>query len=101
MDNDRIVIIVGSGRVPDKGDERKGVERDTMVRPGSVVVLVHCSHSSRLWLLLLPCRSTDLGHCEGSQGVECENILSNNSNVYISIITHPSIRPVLLTFSLG
>ena len=100
MDNDRIVIIVGSGRVPDKGDERKGMERDTMIRPGSVVVLVHCVYSSRLRLLLLPRRNTDLLYGKGTQGVECEHIFSYNSHIYISIITHPILWPVLLTFYL-
>ena len=28
---------------PDKGNERKSVKRDSMVGPGGVVVLVHCS----------------------------------------------------------
>merc|ERR1719233_2777707 len=58
-------------------------------------------HFGRLRLLLLPCRNTHLCHCEGTQGVECEHVLSYNSHVYISIVSHPILWPVLLTFHLA
>ena len=101
-----LIFRVGCHRVPDEADQRQGMQGDTKVWPGSVVILVdsvHCPHSSLVLasLLLLDGGRGDQLQGEGSEGVEGEYILPDCGHIDVTIVASPCLRPVLVTLHLS
>ena len=74
---------------------------NTMIWPGSVLILV--DSVSNLWLpfLLLGDRSSFRLYTECAKGIKSQNIFPDSSNTEISINFKSIIWPVLFTFHLG
>ena len=101
-----LIFSVGCHRVPDEADQRQGMQGDTKVWPGSVVILVDSVHSPQSSLVLTSLLLLDGGRGdqlqgEGSEGVEGEDILPDCGHIDVTIVASPCLRPVLVTLHLN
>ena len=90
-----LLLSVGGSRVLDEADQRESVERNPVVRPGSVVVLVHslhCPPSLQSPLLLLHRWGADQLEAEGAEGVDGEDVLPHGGHVDLPVVAGARLR---------